>query len=103
LIVGNFYNWSEKNVNAVKEEPAKYELYDGTRTLIYIGSTGNLSERFKGYWSTNFMDNKCKQGTRSYKRLYLGSEQRASELEEENLTEYRIRSGRLPACNQKAI
>jgi len=49
------------------------------------------------------MDNKGKQGTRSYKRLYLGSEQRASELEEENLTEYRIRSGRLPACNRKVI
>jgi hypothetical protein len=46
MIQDELYKWSEKNVNIVDNRPVCYELYDGSQTLIYIGSTGNLSERF---------------------------------------------------------
>lgn len=101
MIQDNFYTWSEDNVNKVQEKPAKYELYDESRTLLYIGSSGNLSERFKGYLATNFDNDPCKQRTRSYKREYVSSEAEAKRLEEENLKGYRQRYDRLPPCNER--
>jgi excinuclease UvrABC nuclease subunit len=100
-IEGDFYSWSEENVNKVQEKPAKYELYDESRLLLYIGSTGNLSERFKHYLSTDFDGNPCKRRTRSYKRQYVNTEQEAKRLEEENLKEYQARYGKLPSCNER--
>jgi len=101
MIEGNFYTWSEENLNQVQAKPAKYELYDESRTLLYIGSSGNLSERFKGYLSTNFDNDPCKQRTRSYKREYVDSEAEAKRLEEKNLNEHQQRYDRLPPCNER--
>jgi excinuclease UvrABC nuclease subunit len=94
------YKWSEKSVNGVKDEPAMYELYDESKVLIYIGSTGSLSERFLGYWSTNFKGNKCMQRTRSYRREYVSSEAVAKHLEDEGLREYEAEHSELPSCNK---
>lgn len=103
MIEGKLYKWSKRSVQAVKKKPAKYELYDEDKNVIYIGSSGDLSERFRGYWATNFEGKKCKQRTRFYKRQYVASEKQAEKLERENLEEYESLHGELPDCNKKVI
>lgn len=68
-----------------KKNPACYELYDVADELLYIGSTGNLSERFKHYWNTSFDNDSCMRQTKSYKRGYTSTVERARTLEEECL------------------
>jgi excinuclease UvrABC nuclease subunit len=101
LIEGDRYTWSEDNAKKVREEPAKYELYDEKGNLIYIGSAKNLRERFTGYISSDFDKDPCKQRTKSYKREYVSSGEKARELEEQNLDEYKKKHGKLPACNER--
>jgi excinuclease UvrABC nuclease subunit len=93
------YRWSEKNAKAVRENPAVYELYNMSE-LIYIGSTGDLHERFTHYWSTNFDDDPCKQKTDHYKREYVSTELEARKKERQYLIEYQKRFGKLPICNE---
>ena len=99
MIQGDKYSWSEDSSKAWKAEPAVYELYQGS-TLIYIGSTGNLKERFIGYWNSKFADDPCKKATDSYKREYFQTEAEAQSKERAYLSEYQRVNGKLPKCNQ---
>ena len=94
------YGWSEKNVNLVREKPAIYQLYDNGE-LIYIGSTGNLSDRFTKYWGSKFNDDSCKKSTSSYKREYVSTKEDAEKKESTYLKEYKEKHGKLPRCNDK--
>lgn len=95
-IRGDFYPWTENNVNNIPSRAGVYAFYD-SRVLIYIGSSNNLRERFQRYWSTNFQDDTCKRDTTSYKReLTNNYEQREREL----LEEYRRQHNKLPRCNE---
>lgn len=94
------YTWSEENVDRVQADPAVYELYENDE-LIYIGSTNDLSERFKGYASSNFSDNPCKRATITYKREYVSTESSARTSEKIYLLEYQSANGKLPRCNKK--
>ena len=98
MIQGDEYKWSEKSIDSVKTDPAVYELYSN-KVLIYIGSTGNLSQRFKGYWSSNFSQDSCKRVTDGYKRDYVITEQEARRKESANLWEFQNHHDRLPRCN----
>ena len=98
LIQGGKYTWSENNAKAVREEPAVYELYADDE-LIYIGSTGNLRERFAGYLSTNFEGDSCKKATKSYKREYTETESEARKKERTYLLEFQSQKKQLPKCN----
>ncbi len=100
MIEGKRYEWKEENVKRVTENPAVYELYENGE-LIYIGSTGNLNERFTGYLSSNFSDDTCKRSTTAYKREYVSTEQLARTSEKIALLEYRGKYGKLPRCNEK--
>lgn len=95
------YKWSEDNAtNNVKKTPAVYELYDKEK-LIYIGSTGNLRERFTKYWNSNFEKDLCKQATTAYKRAYFSSKNTVEDKESACLKEYKKKHGKLPRCNDK--
>ncbi len=100
MIGGDLFGWSLNNANNVKEEPAVFELYDASNTLIYIGSTSNLRIRFRNYLSTNLEWDPCKQRTRGYRRQYVGSESEARLLEEAYVNEYKQQHGAPPPCNK---
>ena len=61
-----------------------------------IGSTNNLSTRFKGYKSSDFKDDPCKKATTSYKREYTKDYENK---ESQYLEEYKAANGKLPRCN----
>ena len=100
MIKGEKYNWSEESSKAWKEDPAVYELYSGNE-LIYIGSSGNLKERFMGYLNSKFADDPCKKATDSYKREYVTTESEARSGERAYLQEYQKAHGQLPRCNDR--
>ena len=95
------YEWSEDNATKnAKEKPAVYELYE-KNGLIYIGSTGDLRERFTKYWNSKFNDDSCKQSTTSYKREYVSTKEDAEKKESAYLKAYKDKFGKLPRCNDK--
>jgi excinuclease UvrABC nuclease subunit len=97
-ISGKYYAWSEDDTKKIAEEPGVYAFYDEDGVLIYIGSTSNLRERFRYYWTTNFEEDPCKRDTRKYKREFTSNyEAREKEL----LEQYEREHGRLPRCNEK--
>ena len=96
------YTWSEENINLTQNKPAVYELYENDE-LIYIGSSNDLNERFKGYLSSNFKEKPCKRGTTGYKREYVSSEQLARTTEKICLLEYQSTNRKIPRCNDKII
>lgn len=99
MIQGDAYSWSEESSKAWIAEPAVYELYQGN-TLLYVGSTGDLKQRFIGYWNSKFSDDPCKKNTDVYKREYVQTEKEAQSKERTYLMEYQETHGRLPRCNQ---
>jgi excinuclease UvrABC nuclease subunit len=96
VIEGDFFGWTEKNVDNISANPGVYELYDGENNLIYIGQSKDLYERFKGYWDSNFGDDICKRATKKYKREFTPH---PKEREKELLVEYRNKTAKLPKCN----
>ena len=98
MINDDTFTWSEKNVYVVGERPAVYELYSND-ILIYIGSTKNLSGRFKRYWSSNFSEDSCKKTTDAYKREYVYTEEEARSKESAYLEEFKNANNRPPKCN----
>lgn len=102
-ISGDFYEWKESNVKKIAEKSGVYGLFESMKeeSLIYIGSSSNLRERFIHYWETNFSEDPCKRTTKYYKREFTGSyEQREKELLEQYKSEH---DGKLPKCNEKVI
>jgi len=99
-ISGEYYEWNEENTRRIQEAPGVYGLYDENHILIYIGSSSNLRERFRHYWTTNFEGDPCKRATKSYKREFTANyEARERAL----LDQYRKEHGKLPKCNEKII
>lgn len=98
LIGGDSYIWNEENVNKEKPEGATYAFFDLSGKCIYIGSTSNLSERFKHYRSTTFSEDHCKRDTADYQREYRTDYERR---ERELLEEYKRTYGKLPRCNER--
>ena len=99
-ISGDFYGWNEGNAKGIAERSAVYGLYErmSEASLIYIGSSSNLRERFTHYWDTNFSEDPCKRSTRFYKREFTSSyEAREREL----LEQCRRERHRLPRCNER--
>ena len=99
-IAGDYYAWNEDNTKKIAEKPGVYALYDENYVLIYIGSSSNLRERFRQYWTTRFGEDVCKRATRTYKREFTTNyEAREKELLEQYEREHR----RLPSCNERVI
>lgn len=97
---GNYYAWSEDNTKKIAEKPGVYALYDESYNLIYIGSSSNLRERFRHYWTSGFAEDSCKKATRTYKREFTTKyEAREKEL----LEQYKKERGMLPVCNERII
>ena len=98
----SFYKWNEENVRKVPQEAGVYCLYETTDdmklSLIYIGSSSNLREKFAEYWNTKFSEDQCKRSTKYFRRELTGSyEPREKEL----LEQYRHKhNGKLPRCNE---
>ena len=99
-IAGSYYRWSEENTKNIPEKPGVYAFYDKKNVLIYIGSSSNLRERFRHYWTTNFEEDPCKRATKKYKREFTSNyEAREKAL----LEQYKREHGKLPKCNEKII
>ena len=101
IIDGSFYEWKENNVKNVPEQSGVYGLFESQseETLIYIGSSSNIRERFLHYWNTGFEEDPCKRATRYYKReLTTNYLTREKELLEQYQREH---NGRLPRCNER--
>jgi hypothetical protein len=101
-IDGNdFYEWKETNAKNIPEASGVYGLFESQteNSLIYIGSSSNLRERFTHYWETNFSEDPCKQTTKWYKREITNDyEKREKELLEQYKEEH---DEKLPKCNEK--
>ena len=100
-ISGDFYAWNESNAKAITEESGVYGLFESKteESLIYIGSTSNLRERFTHYWQTGFSEDPCKKTTKWYKREITDSYKgRERELLEQYAKEH---DSNLPKCNEK--
>jgi excinuclease UvrABC nuclease subunit len=98
----SFYKWNEENVKKVPGKSGVYFLYETTKdmkvSLIYIGSSSNLKERFAQYWNTKFSEDQCKQSTKYFKRELTSS---IKPREKELLEQYkREHNGKLPRCNE---
>ena len=97
-ISGIYYNWSEDNTKKIAEKSGVYAFYDENKILIYIGSSSNLRERFRHYWTTEFEEDPCKRATDVYKREFTSNYE---EREKELLLQYQKEHGDLPKCNEK--
>ncbi|MCW3985074.1 MAG: hypothetical protein NWE91_01500 [Candidatus Bathyarchaeota archaeon] len=100
-INGDFYEWKESNAKKIPEKSGVYGLFESKteESLIYIGSTSNLRERFTHYWETEFSEDPCKKTTKWYKREITNSyKEREKELLEQYKKEH---DGKLPKCNEK--
>ena len=100
----SFYKWNEENVKKVPRKAGVYCLYETTNemkvSLIYIGSSSNLRERFAQYWNTKFSEDQCKRPTKYFKRDLTSSYRpREKELLEQYKREH---NGKLPRCNEIA-
>lgn len=95
-VSGDYYTWSEDNIKKIAEKAGVYAFYDSNGSLIYIGRSSNLRERFRNYWTTNFKENPCKKATRRYKREFTSNyEGREREL----LEQYQKEHGRARALS----
>jgi excinuclease UvrABC nuclease subunit len=95
------YQWREANAKNIPKKAGVYELFEKHTedSLIYIGCSPNLRERFTVYWETNFADDPCKTTTKWYKREVIANyKDREKELLEQYKDEH---DGKLPRCNDK--
>jgi excinuclease UvrABC nuclease subunit len=97
ILEGYFYPWVEENTKRITESAGIYQFFTATNALIYIGSTSNLREQFREYWTTNFHNDPRKQGTKKYKREIT---RRPTERGKALLAYYLKRYGYLPTGNQ---
>lgn len=97
-ISGSYYDWTEENTKNVPARAGVYAFYDANGTLIYIGSSSDIRERFRHYWSTDFEEDPCKRDTKKYKREFTEDYE---EKEKELLEQYEHEHGKLPKCNKK--
>jgi len=100
-INGDFYEWKESNAKKIPEKSGVYGFFKNKteESLIYIGRTSNLRERFTHYWETKFSEDPCKKATKWYKREITNSyKEREKELLEQYTKEH---DGKLPKCNEK--
>ena len=94
-IAGKIYVWGDR-AKHVPEGPGVYALYNEAKSLMYIGESVNLQERFINYLETNFSDDPRKRETRYYRREFTSRrEDRMKEL----LEDFRQKHGDLPKCN----
>ncbi len=98
----SFYKWSQENIKKVPEKAGVYCLYEITNnmklSLIYIGSSSNLRERFVQYWDTKFSEDQRKRPTKYFKRELTSSYKlREKELLDQYKHEH---NGKLPSCNE---
>jgi len=94
-ISGKMYVWGD-GAKHVPDEPGVYTLYDEEKTLLYIGESTNIRERFTNYLHTNFSSDPRKRETKYYMREFTSKQK---DRMEELLDEYRQEHGGLPRCN----
>lgn len=100
-IDSGFYDWKESNAKNIPAKSGVYGFFEKQTedSLIYIGCSSNLRERFTGYWETDFADDPCKRTTKYYKReITANFKAREKELLEQYKDEH---DGKLPRCNEK--
>lgn len=80
----------------VKPKPGVYVLYDKKLNALYIGECENLQKQFTEYLDTDFENNKCKQKTYSYQKIYV---ENPKERHTQLIDQYKQKHGLLPHCN----
>ena len=98
-IPGNWFAFTEDNVEKAPDKPGVYALYDGDE-LIYIGRAMGegvtIRSRLQDHKSGR--EGPCTKGASHYKRALTPS---PAAREKALLIEYRKAKGELPRCNER--
>ena len=89
--------WLE-SAKFVKPIPGVYVFYSRNKEPIYIGETNNLEETFTKYVDTDFAEDKCKQKTQFYQRVFTDN---PKQLQLQLIEEFKNETGELPVCNSE--
>jgi len=87
-----FTTWT---VNSVPEREGVYQLFDSSRSLIYIGRSDNIRRRLSEHLNTS---DTCIKSTAYFTYEVTA---RSVQREQELIEEYRRLHGRYPRCNDQ--